>query len=94
MPTLITQWVLQVISPARGPALWDDGGDAQVGDRARIETDWDQAAPPVPDFDALPSKLARSTVNDPVIRHILVVARPGIALETPIRDPYPSKFQR
>jgi hypothetical protein len=80
MPTLITQWVLQVISPARGPALWDDGGDAQVGDGARIATDWDQAAPPAPDFDALPGKTAQSTANDPVVKHILVVARPEITL--------------
>jgi hypothetical protein len=40
------------ISPARGTTLWDDGGDAQVGDGARIETDWDQAAQPAPDFEA------------------------------------------
>jgi hypothetical protein len=39
------------ISPARGPPLWDDIGDAQMDDGAQIEPDWDLAAPPAPDFD-------------------------------------------
>ena len=42
-------------SPARGPPLWDDCGDAQVDDGAQIEldlaTDWDLAAQPAPDFE-------------------------------------------
>lgn len=29
------------IAPARGPPLWDDGGDAQTGEGAQIEPDWD-----------------------------------------------------
>ena len=41
------------IAPARGPPLWDDGGDAQMGDGAQIEpADWDLAAQPAPDFEA------------------------------------------
>ena len=43
------------ISPARGPPLWEDGGDAQVGDVVQSEpdwaTDWDGAAQPAPDFE-------------------------------------------
>jgi hypothetical protein len=39
------------IAPARGPPLWDDGGDAQMGDGAQIEpADWDLAAQPAPAF--------------------------------------------
>jgi len=40
------------IVPARGPSLWDDGGDAQTGDGAQIEPHWDLAAQPAPDFEA------------------------------------------
>jgi len=40
------------ISPARGPPLWQDGGDAQMDDGARIEpAGWDLAVPPAPDFE-------------------------------------------
>ena len=39
------------ISPARGPPLWDDGGDAQMDDELQIEPDWDLAAQPAPDFE-------------------------------------------
>ena len=43
------------ISPARGPPLWDDCGDAQMGEGVEVEphwaTDWDGAAQPAPDFD-------------------------------------------
>ncbi len=43
------------IAPARGPPLWDDCGDAQMGDGAQSEpdwaTDWDGAAQPAPDFE-------------------------------------------
>ena len=40
------------ISPARGPPLWQDGGDAQMDDGAQIEpAGWDLAAPPAPDFE-------------------------------------------
>jgi hypothetical protein len=39
------------ISPARGPALWDDGGDAQMEDGVHIEpADWNLAAQSAPDF--------------------------------------------
>ena len=38
------------ISPARGPPFWDHY-DAQMGDRAQIEPDWDLAAQPAPDFE-------------------------------------------
>ena len=42
-------------SPARGPPLWDDCGDAQMGEGFEVEpdwaTDWDGAAQPAPDFD-------------------------------------------
>jgi DNA-binding transcriptional LysR family regulator len=37
------------ISPARGPPLWDDFGDAHVGEGAQIDPDWDLAAQPAPD---------------------------------------------
>lgn len=40
------------ISPARGPPLWDDGGDVQMGDGAQIEPDWDGTEQPAPDFEA------------------------------------------
>ena len=36
------------ISTARGPPLWDDG-DAQVGEGADGEPNWDMAAQPAPD---------------------------------------------
>jgi hypothetical protein len=39
------------ISPARGPPLWEDGGDAQMGDGVQSEPDWDLAEQPAPDFD-------------------------------------------
>ena len=39
------------ISPARGPPLWDDGGDAQTGEGVHIEPDWDLAAQPAPDYE-------------------------------------------
>ena len=35
------------ISPARGPALWEDC-DAQTGEGVQIEPDWDMAAQPAP----------------------------------------------
>ena len=40
------------ISPARGPPLWDDCGDAQMGDGIAVEPDWDLAAQPGPDYEA------------------------------------------
>ena len=44
------------ISPARGPPLWDECGDPQMGEGVEVEpdwaTDWDGAAQPAPDFDA------------------------------------------
>ena len=39
------------ISPARGPPLWDDCGDAQVGEGVEGEPDWDLAAQPAPDYE-------------------------------------------
>ena len=43
------------ISPARGPPLWEDCDDAQMGEGAQTEpdwaTDWDRAAQPAPDFE-------------------------------------------
>ena len=43
------------ISPARGPPLWEDCDDAQMGEGAQTEpdwaTDWDGAAQPAPDFE-------------------------------------------
>ena len=38
--------------PARGPPLWDDGGDAQMDEAVQVEPDWDLAAQPAPDFEA------------------------------------------
>ena len=43
------------ISTTCGSRLWDDCGDAQMGDGVEAEpdwaTDWDGAAQPAPDFD-------------------------------------------
>jgi hypothetical protein len=42
------------ISPARGPPLWEDGGDAQTGDGVQSEPDWDDwdgAEQPAPDYE-------------------------------------------
>jgi hypothetical protein len=39
------------ISPARGPPLWEDGGDAQTGEGVQSEPDWDLAAQPAPDYE-------------------------------------------
>ena len=39
------------ICPARGPPLWDDGGDAQMDDGVHIEPDWDLAEQPAPDYE-------------------------------------------
>ena len=38
-------------TPARGPALWEDCGDAQMVDVAQIEPDWDLAAQPASDYE-------------------------------------------
>ena len=38
------------ISPARGPPLWEDC-DAQAGEAAQIEPDWDLKAQPTPDYE-------------------------------------------
>lgn len=44
------------ISPARGPTLWHDCGDAQLSEGVVIEQDWvtdrDGAAQPAPNFEA------------------------------------------
>jgi hypothetical protein len=37
------------IAPARGPPLWDDF-NAHVGEGVSVETDWDLAAQPAPDY--------------------------------------------
>jgi len=39
------------ITPARGPPLWDDCGDAQRGEGVEVEPDWDLAAQPAPDYE-------------------------------------------
>jgi hypothetical protein len=40
------------ISPARGPPLWNDDGDAQMDDGAQIDpADWDLAPQARPDFE-------------------------------------------
>ena len=39
------------ISPALGPPLRDDCGDAQMGEGVEVEPDRDLAAQPAPDFD-------------------------------------------
>ena len=43
------------IAPARGPPLWDDGGNAQMGNGMQLEpdwaTEWDGAAQPAPDYE-------------------------------------------
>ena len=39
------------ISLARGPPLWDDEGDAQMGDGVQTQPDWEMAAQPVPDYE-------------------------------------------
>jgi hypothetical protein len=39
------------ISPARGPPLWEDCGDAQLGEGSQIGPDWDLAAQPAPDYE-------------------------------------------
>jgi len=40
------------ISPARGPPLWEECGDAQMGDGAQIEpADWDLVAQAAPGFE-------------------------------------------
>ena len=38
------------ISPARGPPLWE-GCDAQMGEGVIVETHWDLAAQPAPDYE-------------------------------------------
>jgi hypothetical protein len=38
------------IAPARGPPMWEDC-DAQVGEGAQVEPDWDLAAQPAPDYE-------------------------------------------
>lgn len=40
------------IAPARGPPLWEDCGDAQMGEGAGIDPDWDLAAQSAPDYEA------------------------------------------
>jgi hypothetical protein len=39
------------IAPARGPPLWEECGDAQMGDGAQREPDWDLVAQPAPDYE-------------------------------------------
>ena len=39
------------ISPARGPPLWEECGDAQMDDGVHIEPDWDLAEQPAPDYE-------------------------------------------
>ena len=39
------------IAPPRGTSLWEDCGDAQVGEGAQIRPDWDWAAQPALDYE-------------------------------------------
>jgi hypothetical protein len=43
------------LSQARGPLLWEEGGDAQMDERVQAEphwsADWDLAAQPAPDYE-------------------------------------------
>ena len=39
------------VCPARGPLLWDGGGDAQLDDGVHIEPDGDLAAQPAPEYE-------------------------------------------
>ena len=39
-----------ISSPARGPPLWGDGGDALAGKGVAVEPDWDLAAQPACDY--------------------------------------------
>jgi Putative transposase/Transposase zinc-binding domain len=39
------------ISPARGPPLWDECGDAHQGEGSQVEPNWDLAAQPAPDYE-------------------------------------------
>ncbi len=38
------------IAPARGPPLWEDF-DAQMGEVAQVEPDWDLAVQPAPHYE-------------------------------------------
>ncbi len=38
------------ITPARGPLLWQDC-DAQTGEGAQIDPDWDLATQPAPEYE-------------------------------------------
>lgn len=51
------------IAPARGPPLWEDCGDAQMGEGVEVEPDWDLAAQPAPDYEGRP---ARQLVSGPI----------------------------
>ncbi len=39
------------IAPARGPPLWEDC-DAQMGEGAQVEPDWELAPQPAPDLES------------------------------------------
>jgi hypothetical protein len=39
------------ISAARGPPLWEDSGDAQIGEGVEVEPDWDLMGQPAPDYE-------------------------------------------
>jgi hypothetical protein len=39
------------ISAARGPQLWEDSGDAQIGEGVEVQPDWDLAGQPAPDYE-------------------------------------------
>ena len=39
------------ISPARGPPLWEDCGDAQTDEGVQSDPHWDLAAKPAPDYE-------------------------------------------
>ena len=39
------------IAPARGPPRWDDHNEAQAGEGAQGEPDWDLVGQPAPDYE-------------------------------------------
>ena len=38
------------IAPARGPPMWE-GFDAQMGEGAQVDADWDLVGQPAPDYE-------------------------------------------
>ena len=63
------------VSPARGPPLWEDGGDAQMEEGVHIEPDWELAEQPAPEFESLWVGSAPRTRRAPHI--IFLNTKPG-----------------